>query len=538
MSSLNSFQCSCMSLAIGQALLVPALLPSVGQATTITVNTSSDAPIPAGCSLREALVLINNGGGPPAGCSIVGTFGSNDEVDFALSPQSIIALQQGELTITSTVSINGPGADQLTIDGNLQSGIFYINGAEGASIEGLTLTGGLSPYAGGALSIYDSPNVSISNSTITGNSTDFVGGGISFYNSESATISNSVISGNRSTGSAGGINLEENSDSIVISDSLLSGNSAAGNGGGIYFYQSYEGTVSNTSITNNVSDAVGGGLYMFGAELNIESSTISANTAVSGGGLSFDGFTSTIINSSISNNLAEDAGGGIRIFASTDVSISSSSVANNQAGRGGGLYFGASDAEIVNSTISSNTAIGASNDAGLGGGIMAYSQGGASINLFASTVNRNSVVGLNAQGGGLFAEDIGDIVLNSNNVVANSLGGDCNAVVASAGINWIEDNSCFGSGDGDPQVGPLQNNGGPTLTHAPITGSGLIGGGDLASCSNAPTNSLDQRGEPRGTVPCFIGAVEGVQEVLVQDEEDTTFFVIPLANGSAVIVEL
>lgn len=398
--------------------------------------------------------------------------------------------------------------------------------------------GGFSPYAGGALSIYDSPDISISNTTITGNSTEFVGGGASFYNSESATISNSIISDNRSAGSAGGINLEENSDSIFISDSLLSGNSAAGNGGGIYFYQSYDGTVSYMSITNNVSDAIGGGVYMFGAKLNVESSTISGNTAVSGGGLSFAGLTSTITNSFISNNQAEDAGGGIRMFGSTDVSILSSTIANNRAGRGGGLYFAATDAEIVNSTISGNTAIGAANDAGIGGGIMAYSQGGASINLFASTVNSNSAVGVTAQGGGLFLEDAEDIVLNSNNVAANSVGGDCNIVIASAGTNWIEDNSCFGSGDGDPQLGVLRNNGGPTLTHAPLAGSGLIGGGDLAFCASAPINSLDQRGTQRGLASCFIGSVEGIQEQVIQQDDDATFYVIPLSDGRAVIITL
>jgi len=83
-------------------------------------------------------------------------------------------------------------------------------------------------------------------------------------------------------------------------------------------------------------------------------------------------------------------------------------------------------------------------------------------------------------------------------------------------------------------LGELADNGGLTETHAPLPGSGLIGVGLLSTCSSAPVNGQDQRGEARGTSSCFIGSVEGV----VAPPDRTTFFVIPLANGKSVTIPL
>jgi hypothetical protein len=46
-------------------------------------------------------------------------------------------------------------------------------------------------------------------------------------------------------------------------------------------------------------------------------------------------------------------------------------------------------------------------------------------------------------------------------------------------------------------LGPLQNNGGPTFTMALGTGSAAIGAGNAAISNNPPINGLDQRGATR-----------------------------------------
>ena len=81
-------------------------------------------------------------------------------------------------------------------------------------------------------------------------------------------------------------------------------------------------------------------------------------------------------------------------------------------------------------------------------------------------------------------------------------------------------------------LSPLQDNGGPTLTHAPLPNSGLIDAGSLADCLDS-AGGVDQRNEPRGDSACFIGAVETVAE-----DESEIFYVIPLENGETVIFSL
>jgi hypothetical protein len=77
------------------------------------------------------------------------------------------------------------------------------------------------------------------------------------------------------------------------------------------------------------------------------------------------------------------------------------------------------------------------------------------------------------------------------------------------GHNWIEDDTCTGVADGDPGLGPLADNGGPTKTHALGDDSGAIDNGDDAICSVTPINNVDQRGvvRPQGK-HCDIGAYE------------------------------
>ena len=112
-----------------------------------------------------------------------------------------------------------------------------------------------------------------------------------------------------------------------------------------------------------------------------------------------------------------------------------------------------------------------------------------------------------------------------NTIIAGNLadgsGPDCIGALASSGYNLIEDTSdCTITGDlagnivgADPRLGPLQNNGGATDTHALLAGSPAIDAGDPNGCTDATGALLttDQRGAPRssGSDPrCDIGAFE------------------------------
>ena len=135
-----------------------------------------------------------------------------DIIEFAGDASSgSIALTAGELRVKDSVDIAGPGADQLTIDGNNASSIFWFGDDSGAStfvVSGLTLTGGngetdagLPNSFGGAVLFFDQfggdDTLNISDSAIVDN-TAVRGGGLHALLG-TLNITDTTISGNSST---------------------------------------------------------------------------------------------------------------------------------------------------------------------------------------------------------------------------------------------------------------------------------------------------------------------------------------------------
>jgi hypothetical protein len=213
-----------------------------------------------------------------------------------------------------------------------------------------------------------------------------------------------------------------------------------------------------TLTDSAVSDNTGRGIDHYAGELTIINSTISGNTD---SGISTCRSVLTVINSTINGN----AGSGISNFGS--LTVINSTISGNA---GSGIFIGNSPIFVVNSTISSNA----------GGGI--FNAGGTA--KLHSTILANNLSSKEC--------DVGD------------LGG-----FFSDGYNLVGDDSCGFSGPGDivgddPKLGPLQDNGGLTFTHALVPGSPAIDAGDDAACL-----ATDQRGvtRPQGTA-CDIGAYE------------------------------
>src|SRR5882762_1765935 len=158
-------------------------------------------------------------------------------ITFANNVTGTILLQDGQITIDKNLTIQGPGANLLTVKNiapqSSTSRVFLVNAGVTATIAGLTITGGNVPGNGGG------------------------GGGI--FNNGTLTVTNSTISNNSS-----GVN-------------------SFGNGGGIYKIGTL--TVTNSTISNNSSDS-GGGIYnSFGLTLNVANSTVESNAAHNGGGI-------------------------------------------------------------------------------------------------------------------------------------------------------------------------------------------------------------------------------------------------------------
>lgn len=110
-----------------------------------------------------------------------------------------------------------------------------------------------------------------------------------------------------------------------------------------------------------------------------------------------------------------------------------------------------------------------------------------------------------------------------NSIIANNSapsGPDCAGPFTSPGPNLVGTISgCALVGTapitGDAHLGPLADNGGPTLTHALLFPSPAVNAGDNAICAAAPVSGIDQRGVVRPVgATCDLGAVEGLTGVI------------------------
>ena len=416
----------------------------------ITVTSAADDGS-GGITLREAIQAANTDLSVDGSTAGSGT----DTIQFAavLVGGQTITLGGTQLLIDSNLTINGPGASALTIDGNGESVIFKVAGGKTVTISGLTITNGNADegqYGGG---IDNNGTLTISNSTISGNSAAEFGGGI--YTNGTLTISNSTIAGNSAAIHGGGI---INYGPLTISNSTIAGNSAVNEGGGIYNNGTL--TISNSTISGN-SAVYGGGLYNYDT-LTISNSTISGNSAVNGGGINNSG-TLTISNSTISGNSA-DYGGGIRNYG--PLTISNSTISGNSVATEGGGIINFGPLTISNSTISGNSA------ATEGGGIRNFS-------IFFVGL-RSTIVANNSAPSG---PD-----LNGNFGVEYSL------IKRRTGATLRESVAGSNRYGLDPLLGPLADNGGPTLTHALLLGSPAINRGSNYAPQPLVPTAYDQRG--------------------------------------------
>jgi Ca2+-binding RTX toxin-like protein len=380
-------------------------------------------------------------------------------VQLSISGTHEDAALTGDLDILSNVTITGAGAGVTFIDFNDLDRLFDIFSGATVTIRDVTLLDGdvaaINQNGGG---IRNAGTLTIEDAEFSSLSA-LGGGAISNSGGGDVTIRRSMFTGNAANGGSGGGAII-NAGTLLIEESTFDSNGAVFNGGAIANLGStadltlIDSTVSGNAVPTGTQD--GGGLYNLSGTVEIISSTFSANRAHNGAGLWTGGGSSmvTITNSTLSGNLAS-------------------------FGRGGGLYVDL-DGDLVQSFFSTITA----NIAGDGGG--AYMDGGG-------LVIKNTIL----------AENTG---LNSGD---ESLGG-----LSSLGYNLLGISLTAGMPSdiviANPLLGPLADNGGPTMTHALLPGSPAIDTADPLA-----TETVDQRGLPRpqdfngdGTPEHDIGAFE------------------------------
>ena len=491
-------------------------------AETIWVDSDSESGI-CGCSVAHSCCGLRNA---------IGVAGSGDTITFRQSMSgSTITLTGGELYITKNLKIDGDldnnTTPDITIRTDSEDRIFRIANALLVSLDGLIISdGGPSPgFYGAGVAIGTGGITTIKNSTIRNNGDwrgawNLQGGGI--HNLGSLYLDNCRVYGNKAQ-SGGGI---YNSHFLSVINSSIDSNNGKTQGGGIYTSATASVNVSGSEIKYNKldrligdpADPVGAGVYNLG--------NFVMNTSVIKG--------NSITNYSVPGPFFPKYGAAGGLYNLGIATISRSAFIGNSAERGGGVmnveemtlenctfYYNRSDfgGAIFNSTLASGP--------------------GTDEKLIVRncTIYKNTAVA--NQGGGIYfywasgpgGERISNTIIAGNDYVTG--GNDCQIVPGRGslevnGYNLIEDNSCSPTYSGDPRLGELAQNGGPTETVALLAGSRAIdAGGNLYVTG---TMTTDQRGSgyPRikyGRVD--IGAFE---------YHRTTLFPIRSKDGKTIII--
>ncbi|MGA7296128.1 MAG: choice-of-anchor Q domain-containing protein [Rhodanobacteraceae bacterium] len=428
--------------------------PSVVTGVTIPVSNCNDSG--AG-SLRAA----------------VGLAASGDTVDMS-GLNCIVNLANSIVTV----------ADDLTIQANPNNKYPYINGQNAIPP--------LLHFGTGTLTL---SGVTVGNGKFSGSNSNMISGGCVFSTgnvvlSDAARVKYCTVE-NTGTGKAQGGGIYSAGYTSVLSGSVVTGGHAIASsgsalGGGIYAKGGvnikYGSVVGNSASTASGTIVRGGGIYS-GQGLDTKYANI-GNNKVSGGsvGLNVGGGAwitgdTTMFNSTVYGNQADAAAAMLLGRSAGTTGIYESTIANNKAlasssKYGGGVYLG-NTSTIHNCTITGNTEKNSS-DEKYGAGILI--KNGVSLEMSSTIVSGNFLI--HSTIGNLNSD------IRGNSTTPATITGDHNLV----GISKFASTPGDTISNVDPKLGPLQDNGGFTLTTAVLPSSAAIDAGI------ANSNTVDQRG--------------------------------------------
>jgi len=469
-----------------------------GGATTASAGTGGSTPPPQTCPAPIQPADISS----PTSVVGTGTAASCTEAALvaALAKGGVVTFDCGAAPVTVTVSaqqdvkldtvIDGGGT--VTLSGGGKTRILHVASAWNVTtpkltVQHLAFTGGYTTdvvdtkatTAGGAAIFREGGSLDVIDCQFTGNQCattgqDVSGGAVTSQGQGNTVIVGSTFTDN--TGSNGGA-VGNLGNGLTVVDCTFTGNSATGTDG-------------------NPGNGGNGGAIMFDGAMTTESlcgSTFTGNSAKAQGGAIFRvAYTDepTVIDQCTFDGNSADATVGLAgavYLENTTITMTATTISGNTSHYGGGMWVGQSAvANLTNVTVVNN-----SSDQG-GGFWFANDVSGTFLNC---TIAGNT----SGYGGALFSGS--NAVKLENSVLSNN---DCKGVLFPAGgvnLGFMGGDGCTtGAATGDPLLGPLQDNGGPTKTELPGAGSPAIGKG-----TGCPMT--DQRGQPRKAA-CTLGAVE------------------------------
>ena len=436
------------------------------------------------------------GGGTAASCTeaaLAAALAAGGVVTFDCGPSPVTITVTAQHDVTKDTVIDGGG--KVTLSGGGKTRILHLASAWDVVTPRLTVQH--LAFAGGFTS--DAMNTKATDQ----------GGAAIFREGGSLAVVDCQFTDNHcaATGQdvSGGAITSQGVGDTIIAGSTFSGNSgsnggAVGNlGNGLTVVASTFDDNAATGTDGNPGNGGNGGAVVFDGAMTtmrLCSSVFTRNTAGAQGGavfrVAYTDETTVVDRCTFDQNAADpDVGlAGALYLENTTIAMTATTLSNNKAHYGGGLWVGQSAiAELTNVTVAGN-----SSDQG-GGFWFAGDVSGTFLNC---TVAGNT----STYGGALFAGS--NAVMLRNTILA---GNDCKGASFPAGgenLGFSGGDTCIsGALTGDPRLGPLMDNGGPTETLLPATGSPAVGKG--TACP-----AMDQRGQPRQGA-CTLGAVEAAE---------------------------
>jgi len=414
-------------------------------------------PARGGCIYSKGDVELDNAYVSHCGVAIVESGPSERALGGGVFATGNLTLSKSTLS-HNTASVNVGGTDARGAGAYVKGNLILDGG--GAAYNSASTTSGNS--AGGGAFVQG-------DLTLTGSSGKY----IPRFGHNSATS----VSGTAKGGGAYVLGtLDTNGLNLVYYNSAVSTNGTT-RGGGLYAKGSV--TLHSSIVANNYATghaSYGGGANVAG-DFSASYSSIKYNKSTGGtsdslaGGLLLSGSNNTIAACTISGNAADGSYGAIDVFrdpgTGATFQLSNSTISGNTAGSAvGGLYSNSVNTRIYNSTIAFNTSVN------FAPGVL-VSASSASI---AATLKSN-VIAYNTYGASendlyFRIQDPNTITVNGGNLAAaakNLIG------VTSVASSELPDDTLFGN---CPRLGPLRDNGGPTFTHALLSGSPAIDNGN------------------------------------------------------------
>jgi CSLREA domain-containing protein len=434
----------------------------------------------ADCALREAIRAANATTGSdtivlPAGTYLLTISGSGENNAMT-----------GDLDIKGEVTINGAGAALTVIDANfIDRGFHIVQESTPVTITNVTIQNGSPPLSDvwGGGGIFNDGNNNAATltlvNTIVQNNVGYQGGGISnrFPGQLKISGSSKIISNGDADDTIGGGGIYSNGPIEITSSSIE--DNLADNGAGIYGTEKatmiLENMIFDGNIASGFSNAYGGGIYN-DQGIILKNASFRNNQATFGAGI-YTNYTANLQNITFNQNSAQN---GAAIFSDGSTSLTNVTISNNSATDTGAGIYNEGVLTIVNATLFENQASSA---------------------------------------GSIYNTQDGSVSLH-NNIIGGSVNGNCFTETlggwTSRGYNMEDGDTCLLSNPTDLpntanlKIGPLADNGGPTVTHALQNDSPAVDAGDPRNCP-----AIDQRQRVRPvdgdidlTPICDIGAFE------------------------------